>query len=157
MHFLHSNINSLLSKIDELQCIGNKTKLATIGITESKLDHTVSDLEVNIPWYDILGCDINRNGSGVACYMRKVLFFNARALSCKEIENVNFEILLTKSKRNWECYFWNNLTKSKPITVDVFYRPPNQANFMELIVKDFSQFNLKDNKIYLFVILTLIY
>ena len=89
--------------------------------------------------------------------MRKVLFFNARALSCKEIENVIFEILLTKSKRNWECYFWNNLTKSKPITVDVFYRPPNQANFMELIVKDFSQFNLKDNKIYLFVILTLIY
>ena len=74
--------------------------------------------------------------------MRKVLFFNARALNCKEIENVIFEI---------------HLTISKPITVEVFYRPPNQANFMELIVKDFSQFNLKDNKIYLFLILTLIY
>ena len=54
LHFLHININSLLPKIDELKCIGIKTKAAIIGITESKLDHTVSDLEVNLPGYDIL-------------------------------------------------------------------------------------------------------
>ena len=54
LHFLHININSLLPKIDELKCIANKTKAAIIGITESKLDHTVSDLEVNLPGYDIL-------------------------------------------------------------------------------------------------------
>ena len=41
LHFLHININSLLSKKDEIGCIGNKTKAAIIGITESKLDHTV--------------------------------------------------------------------------------------------------------------------
>ena len=46
LHFLHININSLLPKINELKCIANKTKTATIRITESKLDHTVSDLEV---------------------------------------------------------------------------------------------------------------
>ena len=40
------------------------------------------------------------------------------------------------------------MPKSKPITVGVFYRPPNQANFMELIVKSFSLLNLKDNEIY---------
>ena len=54
LHFLHININSLLPKIDELKGIANKTKAAIIGITESKLDHTVSDLEVNLPGYDIL-------------------------------------------------------------------------------------------------------
>ena len=54
LHFLHININSLLPKTDELKCIANKTKVAIIGITESKLDHTVSDLEVNLPGYDIL-------------------------------------------------------------------------------------------------------
>ena len=54
LHFLHIDINSLLPKIDELKCIANKTKTAIIGITESKLDHTVSDLEVNLPGYDIL-------------------------------------------------------------------------------------------------------
>ena len=36
-----------------------------------------------------------------------------------------------------------------PITISVFYKPPNQTNFMELIVKMFSLLNLKDNEIYL--------
>ena len=98
LHFLHININSLLPKIDELKCIANKTMATIIGITESKLDHTVSDLEVNLPGYDILQCDRNRNGGGVACYIRKDLCFNTRALNCKEIENIIFDILLPKSK-----------------------------------------------------------
>ena len=134
LHFLHISINSLLPKIDELKCIANKTKAAIIGITESKLDHTVPDLEVNLPGYDILRCGRNRNGGGVACYIRKDLCFHTRALNCKEIENTIFDILLPKSK---------------PINIGVFYRPPNQANFMELIVKSFSLLNLKDNEIYL--------
>ena len=66
LHFLHININSLLPKIDELKCIANKTK-AAIGITESTLDHTVRNHAVNFPGYDILRCDRNRNGGGVAC------------------------------------------------------------------------------------------
>ena len=41
------------------------------------------------------------------------------------------------------------MSKSKPVTLGVFYRSPNQANFMELIVKSFSLLNLKDNEIYL--------
>ena len=116
LHFLHININSLLPKIDELKCIANKT---IIGTTESKLDHTVLDLEINLPGYDILRCDRNRNGGGVACYIRKDLCFNTRALNCKEIENIIFDILLPKSK---------------PITISIFCRPPNQANFTELHV-----------------------
>ena len=134
LHFLHININSLLPRIDELKCIANKTKAAIIGITESKLDHTVPDLKVNLPGYDILRCNRNRNGGGVACYIRKDLCFNTRGLNCKVIENIIFDKILPKSK---------------PITICVFYRPPNQANFMELIVKSFSLLNLKDNEIYL--------
>ena len=117
LHFLHININSLLSKKDEIRCIANKTKAAIIGITESKLDHPVPDSEVNFPGYDILRCDRKRNGGGVACYIRKDLYFNTRTLHCKEIENLVFDILLPKSK---------------PITIAVFYRPPNQAEFMNV-------------------------
>ena len=40
------------------------------------------------------------------------------------------------------------MLKSKPITIGVFYRPINQANFMELLVKSFFLLNLKDNEIY---------
>ena len=132
LHFLHININSLLSKKDEIRCIANKTKAAIIGITESKLDHTVPDSEVNFPGYDILRCDRNRNGGGVACYIRKDLCFNTRTLHCKEIENLVLYILLLKLK---------------PITVGVFYRPPNQAELMDLMVEKFSNLNLKDNEI----------
>ena len=134
LHFLHININSLLSKKDEIRCIANKTKAAIIGITESELDHTVPNSGVNFPGYDILQCDRNRNGGGVACYIRKDLRFNTRTLHCKEIENLVFDILLPKSKA---------------ITVGVFYRPPNQAEFTDLMVKIFSNLNLKDNEIYL--------
>ena len=142
LHFLHINMNSLLPKTDELKCIANKANAAIIRITESKLDHNEPDLEVNLPGYDILRYYRNRNGGGVACYIRKDLCFNTRPLNCKEIENIIFGILLPKSK---------------PITIGVFYRPPNQANFMELIVKSFSLLNLKDNEIYLLGDLTLIF
>ena len=37
---IHSNINSVLSKIDELHIIAKKSKAAVIGITESELDAT---------------------------------------------------------------------------------------------------------------------
>ena len=48
-------------------------------------------------------------------------------------ENIIFDILLLKSK---------------PITIGVFYRPPNQANVMEWIFKSFSLLDLHDNGIY---------
>ena len=43
LHFLHINVNSLLSKIDELRDVVGHTKPAILGITESKLDSSVSD------------------------------------------------------------------------------------------------------------------
>ena len=54
LHFLHLNINSLLTKIDELRHIANKSKVAVIGISESKLDDTVLDDEVSIDGYNLL-------------------------------------------------------------------------------------------------------
>ena len=47
-------MNSLFLKTDGIRCIANKTKAAIIGITGSKLEHTVPDLEVNFPEYHIL-------------------------------------------------------------------------------------------------------
>ena len=96
--------------------------------------------DLNIPGYDILWCDRNANVGGVACYVRKDLCFNTRALNCKEIENIIFDILFPKSK---------------PITIGIFYRPPNQTNFMELLIKNFSLLNLKDNEYIFLMILTL--
>ena len=111
-----------------------KTKANIIEITESKLDHTVPNLEVNFPGYHILRCDRNRNGGGVACYIRKDVCFNTRTLQCKEIENFVFDIFLPESK---------------PIAIGFFYRPPNQAELMDLMVEKLSNLNLKDIEVYL--------
>ena len=42
-------------------------KAAVIGVTESKLDATVLDGEVNIDGYEVIRSDRNRHGGGVAC------------------------------------------------------------------------------------------
>ena len=46
LHFIHLNINSVLSKIDQLRLINSKTNADVIRLSESKLDETVSDEKV---------------------------------------------------------------------------------------------------------------
>ena len=48
-------------------------------MTESKLHHTVPDLQVNLPGYDILRCDRNRNGGDVACYVIHIIMFEYKS------------------------------------------------------------------------------
>ena len=67
LHFCHLNINSFLSKIDELKDITNYIRPAIFGITESKLDSSDIKAEVNINGSSIIRNDRNRNGGGVAC------------------------------------------------------------------------------------------
>ena len=80
-------MDSFFSKVymtwNVLKWIANKTKATIFGTTESKLDHTIPKFK-----------DRNRNGGGVACYIKKDLCFNTRALNCKENEKFVFDILL---------------------------------------------------------------
>ena len=83
LHFIHLNISSLLPKIEELRIIAKSTKAVIIGISESKLDESVLEPEIQMDDYKILRCDRNRHGGGVACYIRMTwvityLFFHAK-------------------------------------------------------------------------------
>ena len=98
LHFIPLNINSLLQKIKELCCIAKSTNAAVIGICESKLDASVLDPEISIDNYKILCCDRNRQGGGVACYVRNDLSYNTLPVFPLEVENIFFEILLPNSK-----------------------------------------------------------
>ena len=42
-----------------------------LTLNETRLDDSVLDCEVEIPGYDILRRDRNRNGGGVSMYIRK--------------------------------------------------------------------------------------
>ena len=98
IHFLYLNINSILPKLDELKTIAGNTKAAVIGITESKVDNSISDSEVGIPGYCVLLCDRNRNGGGVAYYVKQDLCFNLRSTAMGDIEGIFFNILLPKTE-----------------------------------------------------------
>ena len=80
LHLCHLNVNSLLSKIDEIRDIANRIKPAVSGITESKLDSSVTNTEVNINGYSIIRNDRNRHGGGVACYVKNDLCFNTKKI-----------------------------------------------------------------------------
>ena len=69
MHFCHLNVNSLLSKIDELRGITKYIKPAILGIIESKLDSSVTNAEVSITGHSIIRNDRDWNGGGATCYM----------------------------------------------------------------------------------------
>ena len=62
LNFIHVNINSILSKIDELRLIAHKSRAAVIGITESKIDDSVLDGEIMIDAYIPIRSDRNRQG-----------------------------------------------------------------------------------------------
>ena len=134
LHFLHININSLLPKIDEIRYITKKSNAAVIGITESKLDKSVLDSEININGYEVLRCDRNRNGVGVACYIREDIGFDVKSCLSNDIEHIFFDVLLLKTK---------------PFSVGIFYRPPNKANFLEFLTNDFLSLSPESNELYM--------
>ena len=133
LHFLHINVNSLPSKIDELRDIVSCTKPAILGITETKLDSSVSDQEINISDYSILRNDRDRNGGGVACYIRTDLCFNRRHVFSNSIESVFFDLLIPKVK---------------PISIGIFYRPPNVTNFLEIFRNNLKLIDFTKSEVY---------
>ena len=135
LHFLHLNINRFLQKIDELRHIARLTNATVIGISELKLDDSVSTSEIQIDEYDLLRCGRSRHGGGVACYIRNDLRYNVKSYFPKDIENIFFELSL--------------LPNTKPMVVGTIYRPPNQTNFMEIFNENLSKVNTTNIETYI--------
>ena len=133
LHFLHLNVNSLLPKVEELASIAEKTKAAVISITESKLDSSVSNNKVEISGYTILRSDRNRKGGGVACYVRPDLSFNQK-VGIFSVEHILFDLLLPGTS---------------PLTIGIFYRPPNDSKFLDNLSRTFETLGSEKNEIFL--------
>ena len=118
------NIDSLLSKIDEPRAIAKNSRASVIGITESKLDKTVLDGEIDIDGHELIRFDWNGHGGGVACYIRRDASFNIRGNFSNEIENIFFDMLLPKTK---------------PILKGILYRPPDQSKFPDKLSTAISE------------------
>ena len=88
LHFIHININSLLPKIEGLLLLACLSNTAVIGISESKLDNSILDSEIEIDGYNILQFDKQGHGRGLACYMKNDLSFTKINYFPHDIETV---------------------------------------------------------------------
>ena len=118
LHFIHLNINSLLPKIDELREIKKISNPTVIGVTKMKLHNSIGDSEISTDGYCAIQCDQNRKGGGVICYVTNKICYNNKNCISNEIENIFIELLIPKTK---------------PITIGIIYKPPDQTKFLEIL------------------------
>ena len=64
LHILHLNINSLLPKIDEIRFIAKQSNASIIGVSESKLDSSILNSELDTHEYNLVRLDHSRRVGG---------------------------------------------------------------------------------------------
>ena len=69
LHFTHLNIRSLLPKLSQLKLTIKDTNAAVLSFSETWLDDSISDNEVEIEGCNIVRLDRNREGGCVCVYM----------------------------------------------------------------------------------------
>lgn len=68
----HLNIRSLVNKHDELRVFMEKRSRALVlGLSETWLDDSISDAELEVPGFHLYRKDWNRRGGGVLVYVSK--------------------------------------------------------------------------------------
>ena len=63
-------------KIDEIRFLAKQSNASIIGISENKLDSSVSNSELDIEDYDLIRLSRSRREGGFECYIRKSLSHN---------------------------------------------------------------------------------
>ena len=101
-----------------------------LTLNETRLDNSILDCEVQIPGYDFIRSDRNRNGGGVAMYIRTVIPYIIR----KDLSQDTLELLSIEVKK----------PKSKPLLISTWYRPPSAK--IELFEKFENFLKLIDNE-----------
>ena len=59
--YLTCHVNSMLTKIDKVKLIADRSNATIIGISKTKLDNTITDNELFIEGYDFFRSDRNRH------------------------------------------------------------------------------------------------
>ena len=87
-----------------------------IGLSETRLDETISDSEVSISGYKIFRNDRDVNGGGVAIYVKASLLEPTVKIKSKNLELISLEIAPQHAK---------------PFLVVCWYRPPTADDAFE--------------------------
>ena len=107
---LHLNINSLLSKIDDIRQISKQSNPSIIGISESKRDASILNSELDIEDKRL------RTGHRIVYYIRQSLSYKHKPNFCGDTKSIFIDIFLPRSK---------------PILVALLHWPPKKPEFIE--------------------------
>ena len=134
LHFGHLNIKSILPKREQLRYLLINSNISAHGVTEKKkLDNTVNNEEVEIDGYKFFRSDRNRKRGAIACYIKTSISFNYHRRLTENFENILIDILLPKSKS---------------VTLDIIYRPPDQSSFIDDFNIALKELASEGNKMY---------
>ena len=109
----HLNIRSLVKNVDQFRIYSHNCKFDIICLSETMLDGTIQDYEVNVNGYEVIRKDRNRNGGGVAIYIRNCISYKLRPdLDHANLESITIEIFKPKAKS---------------FLINTWYRPPGTS------------------------------
>ena len=118
-----------------MRIIAKKTNASIIAVSETWLDDSMTNNELNVPGYNIVKKDRAQYGGGVCLFVRDILPFNVRNnLDVDNLEAIWIELFLKKTK---------------PIVAGCVYRPPNKLNFFEEFKGVLSKIELQCERIVL--------
>ena len=131
----HLNVCSLRSKIEELRCLQLLCRFEILAVTETHLDKSVPDSEVNILGMKFIRLDRKgRKGGGCILYYAEHL----RAFHRKDLFTSGIEAA------------WLQVNfPSAPVLFSVMYRPPDASQFFDLISFPLEKAWLKTSNIVL--------
>ena len=112
----HLNINGLLTKLCEVKHLLNVVNFDPLGITETHLNHSISDDSVRIPGYNFVRKDRISPGGGVLMYFK---------------EDLTVHPAYTWGRSDLEATLLNITMRSQSLLVGCIYRPPNDPSFFQ--------------------------
>ena len=86
--FLHLNINSLITKINEIRFTATQLNASVIGTSESKIDSSILNSELDAEEYDLIRLIYSRRGGRVARCIRKYLLMIHKSSFYRKTERI---------------------------------------------------------------------
>ena len=74
----HLNIRSLVKNIDQFSLYLHNQQFDIVSLNETMLDDFLLDNEIYLNGYDLIRKERNRNGGGVAIYVRSITDYKLR-------------------------------------------------------------------------------
>ena len=128
------NVRSVVNKLDDLKLILSRSGLNFIGLTETWLNHSTSDLELELGNYRHIRLDrskgrSNKEGGGLIAYIDNRYRFE---------HITDWDTCMPDMEMLW---FKLTLKLTRPTYVCVCYRPPDGSadNFMDLLEQKYIE------------------